>query len=219
MSKHSESHYAGLREEMVRAQLEARNITDEAVIAAIRKVPRHLFVPEEHRAEAYDDKPIPIAEGSTISQPYIVALMLESLRITSHDKVLEVGTGSGYQTALLCELAQQVYSVEINEKLIPSATKLLADSGYRNFFLRSGDGYQGWKRRAPFDVIVVSAACEEVPRDLTRQLGDYGRMVFPLDGDPQFLILLEKNGDELTSTELCPVRFVPMRSQGGGGEN
>jgi protein-L-isoaspartate(D-aspartate) O-methyltransferase len=212
MGSFTEQKFAKLREEMVQAQLEARNITDESVLAAMRKIPRHLFVPHQHLAQSYEDKPIPLTSGSTISQPYIIAFMLEVLRISPHDKVLEVGTGSGYQSALLCELAQKVYSVEINDNLITPAIKRVAELGYRNFFPRAGNGYEGWERRAPFDVIVVSAACDGVPRDLVRQLAPYGRLIFPLEGEQQFLVLIERTDSELISQELCPVTFVKMQS-------
>ena len=145
--------------------------------------------------------------------------MLEALRLSPHDKVLEIGTGSGYQTALLCERVEKVYSIDINDSLVAPANKRLADLGFRNFFLRSGDGYSGWDRRAPFDAIIVSAACDGVPRDLVKQLGPYGRMVFPLEGEEQFLVLLERTDTEIVSQELCPVRFIPMKSGKSSGNH
>jgi protein-L-isoaspartate(D-aspartate) O-methyltransferase len=219
MASFMEEKFSKLREEMVQTQLESRNITDQTVLTAMRKIPRHAFVPRDHMARAYEDRPIPIASGSSISQPYVIAYMLEALRISAHDKVLEVGTGSGYQSALLCELAAKVYSIDINDQLVGLATKRITEMGFRNFFPRSGNGYEGWERRAPFDVIIVSAACDGVPRELVRQLAPYGRMIFPLEGDPQFLILLERTESELTSQELCPVKFVPMQPAKRSGTN
>ncbi|NDC38738.1 MAG: protein-L-isoaspartate(D-aspartate) O-methyltransferase [Proteobacteria bacterium] len=219
MAHRTEEEFARLREQMVQTQLEARNINDEAVLAAMRKIPRHIFVPKDQLAHAYEDQPIPIASGSTISQPYIIGYMLEALRLTSHDTVLEVGTGSGYQSALLSEIAGKVYSIDINDQLVGLATRRIAELGYRNFFPRVGNGYEGWDRRAPFDAIIVSAACEGVPRELVRQLAPYGRMIFPLEGDPQFLVLLERTDSELLSHELCPVRFVSMLPSKRSGHN
>ncbi len=195
---------------MVQQQIESRGISDATILGAMRKVPRHLFVPENEVDKAYDDHPIELCPGSSISQPYTVAYMLEVLRLTPHDKVLEIGTGSGYQTALLCELVHTVYSIDLNRTLTSSANSRLAELGYRNFFLRSCDGSEGWAQRAPFDAIIVTAACSEIPRELVKQLGPYGRMIFPLDGDRQYLILLEKNEKELQTTELCAVKFLPM---------
>lgn len=219
MGNFTEEKFAKLREEMVQTQLESRNITDEGVLSAMRKIPRHLFVPRDQLAQAYEDKPIPVASGSTISQPYIVGYMLEAVRVTAHDKVLEVGTGSGYQSALLCELAEKVYSIDINDQLVGLATKRITELGYRNFFPRVGNGYDGWDRRAPFDVIVVSAACDGVPRELVRQLAPFGRMIFPLEGEEQFLVLLERTDSELLSRELCPVKFVSMQPSKRSGHN
>lgn len=216
MNDISEAQFQKMREEMVATQLEARGITDQHVLDVMRKIPRHLFVPEALRAQAYADHPITLGEGSTISQPYIVAYMLEHLSLGPNDKVLEVGTGSGYQTALLAELAGTVYSIEINPTLSANATKLLGGLGYRNIFTRVGNGLIGWDRRAPFDAIIVAAATEEVPRDLVKQMGEHGRLIFPIEGDPQYLILLERKNGEIATHELCSVRFVSAQAPKGG---
>lgn len=198
---------------MVREQISERGIEDQEVLGAMLAVPRHEFVPEEHRNLAYADRPLPIGEGQTISQPYIVALMTELLRIEPGDRVLEVGTGSGYQAAVASHLADSVLTIEIFESLAESAKRRLGRLGYRNIVVRQGDGYFGWSERAPFDAIVVTAAAGHIPPPLVRQLKPDGRMVIPVGGafQTQRLVLVEKRPDGTTTTRnLLPVRFVPL---------
>jgi protein-L-isoaspartate(D-aspartate) O-methyltransferase len=212
-SKPQPSDYATLRERMVTQQLQTagRDISNSAVLAALRRVPRHEFVPETERPQAYQDRPLPIGFGQTISQPYIVALMTEQLAPRSTDRVLEIGTGSGYQAAVLAELVAEVYSIEIIEPLAQRATGDLARLGYTNVFVRAGDGYQGWPEAAPFDAIIVTCAPERVPQPLIEQLRDGGRLIIPLGGGlEQQLVLLRKQGNRLQQTAVIPVRFVPM---------
>jgi protein-L-isoaspartate(D-aspartate) O-methyltransferase len=205
--------FARLRADMVRTQLEARGIRDARVLRACREVERHLFVPEKLRAVAYADRPLPIGEDQTISQPYIVALMSESLRLQGDEKVLEVGTGSGYQAAILARLAKQVYSVEILPGLAESATRRLRDLGFDNVQVRAGDGYRGWPEAAPFDAIVVTCAPDDIPQPLLDQLAEGGRLVIPVGEVVQELVLVEKVHGELQRTSLAPVRFVPMTGE------
>lgn len=198
---------------MVREQISERGIEDQEVLGAMLAVPRHEFVPEEHRNLAYADRPLPIGEGQTISQPYIVALMTELLRIEPGDRVLEVGTGSGYQAAVASHLADSVLTIEIFESLAENAKRRLGRLGYRNIVVRQGDGYFGWSERAPFDAIVVTAAAGHIPPPLVRQLKPDGRMVIPVGGafQTQRLVLVEKRPDGTTTTRnLLPVRFVPL---------
>ena len=200
------------RERMVRDQIEERGVRDPRVLEAMRAVPRHEFVPPAHLAQAYEDHPVPIGAGQTISQPYIVALMTELLRPQKEDRVLEVGTGSGYQAAVLAGLVKQVYTIELIEELADSARQRLRRLGYKNVEVRQGDGYAGWPERAPFDKIMVTAAPESVPPALLAQLKPGGRLVLPIG--PRFaqeLLLVEKDqqGKSKTSTVL-PVSFVPM---------
>lgn len=205
-----------LRQRMVDAQLRARGICDERVLDAMLRVPRHEFAPERYRDQAYEDHPLPIGEGQTISQPYIVARMLEALALKPTDKVLEVGTGSGYLTALLAELAAQVYSVERHAALADAARDLLARMGYSNVRVIVGDGRQGYIEGASYDAIIVSAAASEVPRALLEQLGEGGRMIIPVGpADSQQLQLIRMvNGQPRTSLhELC--RFVPLVAEEG----
>ena len=199
------------RERMVRTQLADRGIRDVRVLDAMRKVPRHEFVPETLRGEAYEDHPLPIGEGQTISQPYIVAAMLEHLAVQATDRVLEVGTGSGYVTALLSLLCAEVYSVERHAQLAASAESTLQRLGYRNVKIRVGDGSQGWPEYAPFDAILVSAATPEMPPALFAQLREGGRMIVPV-GPPssQELQLIRKIGGEPTVNILEGCRFVPL---------
>lgn len=201
-----------LRERMVQQQIIARGVTDARVIQAIRKVPRHLFVPERLRAHAYEDAPLPIGEGQTISQPYIIAVMTEALNVSSGDRVLEIGTGSGYQTAVLAEVAQEVYTVEIISSLAERARQTLENLGYMNIHGKTGDGYQGWPEKAPFDAVIVTCAPEKIPQPLVTQLREGGRMVIPV-GDQsgvQKLIKGVKQHGEIKVVELMPVLFVPM---------
>ena len=203
--------FATLRQRMVDAQLRARGVADERVLAAMLRLPRHEFVPERYRAEAYEDHPLPIGEEQTISQPYIVALMLEALALTPTDRVLEVGTGSGYVTALLAELAAEVVSVERHAVLADGARELVARMGYPNVKVIVGDGSQGLPERAPYDAIIVSAAATEVPHALLAQLAEGGRMIIPVGReDSQQLQLIQiRNGQtQITLRELC--RFVPL---------
>jgi protein-L-isoaspartate(D-aspartate) O-methyltransferase len=198
---------------MVREQIEARGITDEHVLAAMRKVPRHEFVPERWADSAYDDGPLPIGYDQTISQPYIVALMTELLRLTPQSKVLEVGTGSGYQAAVLAEIAGEVYSIEIIEPLATSAAERLKRLGYDKVQVKLGDGYLGWPEHGPFDGIIVTAGAEHVPPPLVEQLKPGGRMVIPIGEIPgqQSLVLIEKSAaGKVSQHHVAPVAFVPL---------
>jgi protein-L-isoaspartate(D-aspartate) O-methyltransferase len=203
--------FAALRHRMVETQLRARDIRDERVLQAMARVPRHQFAPEQYRGQAYEDHPLPIGEGQTISQPYMVALMLDFLELRPADRALEVGTGSGYVTALLAELALHVVSVERHAALANDARMLLAVMGYSNVTVIVGDGSRGWPDFAPYDAIIVSAAASAVPPDLVAQLAEGGRMIIPVGGsDTQQLLLIRKqNGEAVVSTHgLC--RFVPL---------
>jgi len=208
--------WARTRHRMVQQQLRARDITDPGVLKAMAAVPRHLFVPESWLGSAYDDSPLPIGHDQTISQPYIVALMTQLVRPTATDRVLEVGTGCGYQAAVLAELAQVVYSIEIVEHLAREAEQRLQELGFQNVTVRHGDGYQGWSEHAPFDVIVVTAAPDHVPPALIEQLAPGGRMVIPVGRSAQTLKLIERQADgQVVSREVVGVRFVPMTGQAG----
>lgn len=197
---------------MVAEQLRGRGIGDQRVLAAMEKVRRHRFVPESEQASAYDDCPLPIGHGQTISQPYIVAVMTEALRLTPDDVVLEIGTGSGYQAAILGELAREVYTIELVPELAAVATRILASEGYRNVHVRAGDGYRGWPERAPFSKIIVTAAPEAVPDALVDQLAVGGTLVLPVG--PQYgaqeLRILTKSATGVTTERSIAVRFVPM---------
>ena len=200
---------------MVQQQLLTRGITDARVLAAMAKVPREEFVPAESRAASYEDGPLPIGYAQTISQPYVVAFMTEQLRPKPTDHVLEVGTGSGYQAAILAELASEVYSMEIVEALAKSAETILQRLGYKNVHLKTGDGYKGWPEMAPFDAIIVTCAPDKVPQPLVDQLKESGRMVIPVgDRFAQQLYLLEKSNGQLKQSATLPVRFVPMTGEG-----
>jgi len=206
--------YASERADMVSRQIAGRGVSDERVLAAMRKVPRHEFVPESEQRAAYHDTPLPIGEGQTISQPYIVALMTELARPAKNHRVLEVGTGSGYQAAVLGELVEHVYSIEIEDTLAQRARAVLEKLGYDNVTVRTGDGYSGWAEHAPFDVIVITAAPDHVPEPLVEQLKPGGRMVVPVGpiASTQQLRVLEKDAaGKVTSTVVAPVRFVPLR--------
>jgi protein-L-isoaspartate(D-aspartate) O-methyltransferase len=209
-----EARWSDLRLRMVETQLRDRGITDARVLDAMARVPRHEFVSERYRSQAYEDHPLPIGEGQTISQPYIVALMLEALRLIPTDSVLEVGTGSGYVTALLAELVQQVFSMERYASLADNAKELLAQLGYTNVRVMVGDGSQGLAAFAPYDAILVSAAASELPAALVAQLGEGGRMIIPI-GSPESqqlqLIEIENGEPKTTLKELC--RFVPLVSE------
>ncbi len=203
---------------MVREQIESRGVTDARVLAAMRKVPRHEFVPEHLVDAAYEDHPLPIGYGQTISQPYIVALMTELLRLTPAAKVLEIGTGCGYQTAVLAEIAAEVYSVEIVEPLAKESAARLQRLGYKNVHVKHADGYLGWPEHAPFDAIVVTAGADHIPPPLVEQLKTGGRMAIPV-GEPhgeQSLVLVEKDRDGRISTgNVIPVLFVPLTRETG----
>jgi protein-L-isoaspartate(D-aspartate) O-methyltransferase len=203
---------------MVREQIESRGVTDARVLAAMRKVPRHEFVPEHLADAAYEDHPLPIGYGQTISQPYIVALMTELLRLTPGAKVLEVGTGCGYQTAVVAEIAAEVYSVEIIEPLAKESAGRLQQLGYKNTHVERADGYLGWPEHAPFDGIIVTAGADHVPPPLVAQLKLGGRMVIPV-GEPhgeQSLLLVEKDLKGNVSTRnVSPVLFVPLTRETG----
>ena len=208
------NNYAELRQRMVREQLQSvgRDIVDTRVLAAMGKVPRHELVPAQVRPFAYDDRPLPIGNGQTISQPFIVAFMTQALSPTENDRVLEIGTGSGYQAAVLAELVREVYTIEIVEPLAERAKADLQRLGYTNIFVRAGDGYQGWSEAAPFDVVIVTCAPDHVPTPLVAQLRDGGRMIIPVGPErgSQELILLTKRDGALERQSTLPVRFVPM---------
>jgi protein-L-isoaspartate(D-aspartate) O-methyltransferase len=208
--------YAADRERMVREQIESRGIRGAELLRVLRATPRHLFVPIASRPMAYDDHPVPIGYEATISQPYIVALMTDLLAPRKTDRVLEIGTGSGYQAAVLSQLAQQVYSIEIVPELAKSAQRILSDLGYGNVTVRQADGYKGWPEQAPFDGIMVTAAPPEVPRALIDQLAKGGRLVAPVGlGWNQELVLIEKDANgRLRRRSAGGVMFVPMRSGG-----
>ncbi|MBI4713556.1 MAG: protein-L-isoaspartate(D-aspartate) O-methyltransferase [Planctomycetes bacterium] len=197
---------------MVETQIKDRGIKDKRVIEAMLKIERHRFVPPDLQQSAYDDNPLPIGDGQTISQPYIVALMTELLELKGREKVLEIGTGSGYQSALLAELARDVYTVEIVENLYRSADKILSELEYKNIKTRLGDGYQGWAEYAPFDGITVTCAPENIPQPLIDQLAENGRLVIPVgrSKDVQELVLVRKKSGRLERKSIIPVRFVPM---------
>jgi len=205
--------HADRREVMVELQIRARGVTDEAVLAAMGKVPRHLFVPRDLIDIAYTDGPLPIGHEQTISQPYIVALMTELLKIDAGSRVLEIGTGSGYQAAVLAELADSVFTIEIVEPLARTSKERLARLGYANVVVRQGDGYRGWPERAPFDAVVVTAAPDHVPQPLIDQLAVGGRLVIPVGTAYQELLEILKTGDGVVEREVIPVRFVPMTGE------
>jgi len=212
----SEEVFRVRRERMVEEQIRARGITNPALLDALRRVPRHLFVPPSEREGAYDDGPLPIGGGQTISQPYIVAVMTELLRPEPEDRVLEVGTGSGYQTAILAELVREVDTIEIVASLAEQAARLLQDLGYTNVRMRTGDGHRGWPEAAPFDGIIVTAAPERIPESLKSQLAVHGRLVIPVGALAQALVLVTRTPTGFHQETVTPVRFVPMT---GDAEN
>jgi protein-L-isoaspartate(D-aspartate) O-methyltransferase len=201
---------AAARERMVVEQIEARDVTDKLTLAALRKVPRHLFVTPGSAKHAYEDYPLPIGHGQTISQPYIVAFMTQALGLKGGEKVLEIGTGSGYQAAVLAEIAKTVYTIEILEPLADEARERLARLGYKNVKVRSGDGYLGWPEAAPFDAIIVTAAAPRIPEPLKDQLKEGGRLVIPVGDEYQELTVVTRRGGEFDEQRVIPVRFVPM---------
>ena len=204
--------YRVARERMVRQDIEARGVSDGRVLKAMGKVPRHLFVPRWLRQQAYRDHPLPIGEGQTISQPYVVALMTEALKLEPGSRVLEIGTGSGYQAAVLAELVNEVYSMEIRPGLARSGARTLEESGYTNVQVKTGDGYFGWPEKAPFDAVIVTAAANHIPPPLLAQLKDGGRLIIPLGRTTftQYLTLVTRKGESLEVDQLGPVAFVPM---------
>ncbi|HUT55998.1 MAG TPA: protein-L-isoaspartate(D-aspartate) O-methyltransferase [bacterium] len=205
--------YQQRRAAMVTEQIAARGITDPAVLAAMNKVPRHEFVPADMKPLAYTDQPLPIGNGQTISQPYIVAFMTQALELKPGDKVLEIGTGSGYQAAVLAETAGQVYSIEIIRELSERARETLDRLGYARVITRCGDGYKGWPEHAPFDAVIVTAAPDHVPQPLVDQLAVGGRMVIPVGDHYQELLRITKTRDGIKKEKLLPVRFVPMTGE------
>lgn len=200
------------RERMVESQIEARGVKDENVLQAMRKVPRHLFVQENMRRYAYQDEPLIIGEGQTISQPYIVAYMTEALQLKGHERVLEVGTGSGYQAAILAEIARKVFSVELLESLSTRAQDTLKKLGYTNIHFKVGDGTLGWKEHALYDAIMVTAAPAKVPKALQEQLAIGGKMIIPVGSAFQELVLVTREKKKYKRKKLLPVRFVPLIS-------
>ncbi len=207
-----QSNYRQLREEMVAEQLQARDIYKADVLKAMGEVPRHVFVPDDYRPYAYRDQALPIGEGQTISQPYIVAYMTQALRLRPEDRVLEIGTGSGYQAAVLSLLSRQVYTIEIVESLGLAARERLKSLGYENIAVHVGDGYNGWPSQAPFDAIMVTAGAEQLPQPLMDQLADGGRMIIPIGphGGVRQLTLVTKKKGKYKFEKLMPVRFVPF---------
>ena len=198
------------RARMVEEQLRARGIRATGVLAAMNRVPRHEFVPPAHQREAYEDHPLPIGFDQTISQPYIVAYMTEAAQISREERVLEIGTGSGYQAAVLAELAGEVYTIEIIPELADGARSVLRKLGYTNVQVRAGDGYAGWKEHAPFDAIVVTAAPDHVPQALVQQLAVNGRMIIPVGTGEQEMRVITKTARGVTEERTIPVRFVPL---------
>jgi protein-L-isoaspartate(D-aspartate) O-methyltransferase len=204
--------YLPKRLAMVERDIKGRGIRDVRVLDTMRKVPRHLFVGEDVRDKAYADHPLPIGEGQTISQPYIVALMTEALKLKPSDRVLEIGTGSGYQAAVLAEIVQDVSTIEIRKSLATAADKRLRDLGHRNVRVRHGDGYEGWREHSPFDAIIITASANHIPPPLIRQLKEGGRLIIPLGSTVFYQMLtlgIKKKGD-LELEQIVPVAFVPM---------
>jgi len=203
------------RKYMVNNHMRARDITDEKILAVMEKVPRHRFVPANLAANAYDDRPLPIGYGQTISQPYIVALMTQELKVDKDDKVLEIGTGSGYQAAVLAELVKEVYTIEIVEPLAKSAEDRLKREGYNNIQVKNADGYFGWKEKSPFDAIIITAAANHIPPPLIEQLKEHGRLIIPLGSTREFqtLTLVTKKGNDLDTRFITGVVFVPLTGE------
>ncbi len=212
LSQRSRDEFEKARASMVENQLKSRGISDLSVLDVMGKMPRHLFVDPSLQERAYVDSPLPIAEGQTISQPYVVALMTESLKLEGSERVLEIGTGSGYQAAVLAEICEEVYTIEIREGLAKSAEERLESLGYDNVQVKWADGYFGWEEYAPFDAIIITCAVNHVPPYLLQQLKEGGRLILPLGSTAyyQTLTLIEKSGEELTVTHITSVVFVPM---------
>ncbi|MBI5056602.1 MAG: protein-L-isoaspartate(D-aspartate) O-methyltransferase [Nitrospirae bacterium] len=217
VSNSAADEYSISRREMVEAQLAGRGIKDKRVLDAMSKIPRHHFVASPFRNSAYDDHPLPIGEGQTISQPYVVALMTEALKLKSSDRVLEIGTGSGYQAAVLAEMVKEVYTIEIIELLQKKASKLLTDLGYKHIRTKHADGYFGWEEYAPFDAIIITASANHIPPLLIEQLKDGGRLIIPLGSTLyyQTLTLVSKIKGELEVEQMGGVAFVPMTGEAG----
>lgn len=212
----ADEQFADARAAMVKHQIEARGVGDSVVLDAMRVVPRHRFVPPQFADEAYDDSPLPIGYGQTISQPYIVGFMTAALQLKPKDRVLEIGTGSGYQAAVLAEIVDSVYTIEILDSLGHRAESILSSLGYRNIKVRIGDGYRGWPEVAPFDAIMVTAAPDHIPQALVDQLAIGGRLILPVGDEDQRLILLTKTPNGIQERTLLPVRFVPMTGEAEG---
>ncbi|MDP6358673.1 MAG: protein-L-isoaspartate(D-aspartate) O-methyltransferase [Planctomycetota bacterium] len=208
-----ETDYASKRRELVNGKLRKAGIKDPQVIAAMLKVPRHELVPKNLRQHAYLDRPLPIGEDQTISQPYIVAYMTEQLKLKGDERVLEIGTGSGYQAAVLAEIAKEVYTIEIVRKLGERAKRDLTRLGYKNIHFFIGDGYRGWPKKAPFDAIIITAAPDHIPQPLVDQLAVGGRMILPVGDRWQELILVTRDKDGVKKQKLIGVRFVPMTGE------
>ena len=206
----SEEHFDTLRNNMVENQIIARGVKDPLVIKAMRTVPRHLFIPKDDAAYAYLDEPRPIGEGQTISQPYIVAFMTEQLHLKPEDHVLEIGTGSGYQAAVLAQIVDSVYTIEIIPELAQKAKAVISELHYDNVVVIEGDGYNGWPKNAPYDGIIVTAAPSKIPPPLLEQLKDGGRMVLPVGEYVQELVVVNKSESGISMENVLPVRFVPM---------
>ncbi|MDD5669662.1 MAG: protein-L-isoaspartate(D-aspartate) O-methyltransferase [Candidatus Omnitrophica bacterium] len=203
--------YSELRKEMVETQLIPRGISDKRVLEAFLNVPRHAFVPDKEKENAYNDFPLPIGNAQTISQPYIVALMTESLGLSGTEKVLEIGTGSGYQTAILAEIVKEVYSIERIPALAEKAERLLKELGYLNIHIISTDGTLGWEEKAPFDRIIITAASSQIPEPLIKQLKDNGKLILPLGTSlSQILTLVEKKKESIETLQICGCTFVPL---------
>lgn len=200
------------REKMVESQIKQRGVKDEKVLNAMRKVPRHMFVSKNMKSYAYNDEPLPIGEGQTISQPYIVAYMTEVLQLKEDERILEIGTGSGYQAAILAEIAKEVYTIEIIQALSLKAQDVLIELGYKNIYFKIGDGTLGWKEQAPYDAIIVTAAPGKVPESLQQQLKISGKMIIPVGSTFQELILVIREKKKYKKKKLLPVRFVPLIS-------
>ena len=205
-----ESDYYSQRYKMVEEQIIKRGITDSKLISYFLKVPRHEFVPEKYREHSYYDGPLPIGHDQTISQPYIVALMTSLLNLDEHERVLEIGTGCGYQTAILAEYGCEVYTIEIVKELSDNAREILGNLGYKNVKFKVGDGYEGWPEYSPFGCIIVTAAPHKIPQPLVDQLKDGGKMVIPIEQDHQELCLVTKKNNGIIQKRITPVQFVPM---------
>lgn len=216
VSTTDEQQFLRLREQMVREQLQARDVKDPAVLAAMRKVERHRFVPGNLVDSAYEDNPLPLTLGQTISQPYIVGYMTQALDLHGGERVLEIGTGSGYQAAVLAELVSEVYTIEILPELAAHARSTLDALGYKNIQIRCADGYLGWPEAAPFDRIIVTAAPDHIPQPLIDQLKPGGKMIIPVGRMDQELVLLEKSDRGISRRTTIPVRFVPMTGRAQG---